>query len=159
MAVRREIVDIFLHSYNYLLPHDWFMNLIASADRKCAFLNVALTDYRQHGNNAIGANTSPAAGIFKKTRMVRINDYLARNDAIQRVIDITGINSDEILKEVVKLNTEMIDFYKKPNPLKLIRLRKKTLYFQLAKKKVQMWEVLVSFGMDKVIIKILKERN
>lgn len=91
--------------------------------------------------------------------MVRINDYLARNDAIQRVIDITGINSDEILKEVVKLNTEMIDFYKKPNPLKLIRLRKKTLYFQLAKKKVQMWEVLVSFGMDKVIIKILKERN
>lgn len=53
----------------------------------------------------------------------------------------------------------MIDFYKKPNPLKLIRLRKKTLYFQLAKKKVQMWEVLVSFGMDKVIIKILKERN
>lgn len=159
MAVRREIVDIFLHSYNYLLPHDWFMNLIASADRKCAFLNVALTDYRQHGNNAIGANTSPAAGILKKTRMVRINDYLARNDAIQRVIDITGINSDEILKEVVKLNTEMIDFYKKPNPLKLIRLRKKTLYFQLAKKKVQMWEVLVSFGMDKVIIKILKERN
>ena len=135
------------------------MNLIASADRKCAFLNVALTDYRQHGNNAIGANTSPAAGILKKTRMVRINDYLARNDAIQRVIDITGINSDEILKEVVKLNTEMIDFYKKPNPLKLIRLRKKTLYFQLAKKKVQMWEVLVSFGMDKVIIKILKERN
>ena len=159
MAVRWEIVDIFLHSYNYLLPHDWFMNLIASADRKCAFLNVALTDYRQHGNNAIGANTSPAAGILKKTRMVRINDYLARNDAIQRVIDITGINSDEILKEVVKLNTEMIDFYKKPNPLKLIRLRKKTLYFQLAKKKVQMWEVLVSFGMDKVIIKILKERN
>lgn len=89
--------------------------------------------------------------------MVRINDYLARNDAIQRVIDITGINSDEILKEVVKLNTEMIDFYKKPNPLKLIRLRKNIVFSISKEKGTNVGSP--SFGMDKVIIKILKERN
>lgn len=159
MAVKREIVDIFLRSYDYQLPHDWFLNLIAAAYGGCAFLNVALTEYRQHGNNVIGANTSPIAGIIKKSRMVRLNDYLSRNSAIQRIIDFIGIKPDQYLKEVVKLNDDMIDFYRKPNPIKLIRLRKKALYFQLSKKKVQMWEIIVSFRLDWVIIKLLKRRR
>lgn len=158
MAVRREIIDIFLRSYDYQLPHDWFINLIASAYGGCAFLNVALIDYRQHGNNAIGANTSMVTGILNKTRTIRIEDYQFRNDAIQKIINVTGIKPNESIEKVIKLNNEMIDFYKKPNFIKLYRLRKNPLYFQLAKKKVQMWELLVSFGLDIKILKYLKRR-
>lgn len=156
MAVRREIINILLLSYNYKLPHDWFMNLIASALGGCAFLNVVLTDYRQHENNVIGVNTSLTTGILKKTRRVRSDDYFFRNDAIQRIINVMGIDMDECVREVVKLNTDMIDFYKRPSLIKLIRLRKKTLYFQLSKKKVRVWEIFVSLGLDKVMIKLLK---
>lgn len=157
MAVKREIIDIFLQCYNFRLPHDWFMNLIAAAYGGCAFLNTTLVDYRQHGSNAIGANTNPAVGILKKTRMIRIDDYSSRNSAIQCVTENVGVKIDERLRAVISLNGSMISFYEKPNPIKLIRLRLNPLYYQLAKKRVQIWEILVSFRLDKLIIDFVKK--
>lgn len=38
-----------------LLMHDWWIAMVASAFGKTAFLNEATIDYRQHGNNSVGA--------------------------------------------------------------------------------------------------------
>lgn len=157
MAIRKEIVDIFLRIYNFKLPHDWFINLIASAYGGCAYVNDALIDYRKHENNAIGASTSPIIGILNKNREIRIDDYISRNDSIKKVLNVININSYKELEQVMLLNDNMIDFYKKPNPIKLIKLRRNSLYFQLAKRKVQIWEILVSFGLDRIIIKLLEK--
>ncbi len=38
-----------------MLMHDWWLAILASAVGKIAFLNVPTIDYRQHGNNSVGA--------------------------------------------------------------------------------------------------------
>lgn len=38
-----------------ILMHDWWLALLASACGKISFLNESTIDYRQHGNNAVGA--------------------------------------------------------------------------------------------------------
>lgn len=35
--------------------HDWWLAILASVSGKCAFLNEATIDYRQHGSNSVGA--------------------------------------------------------------------------------------------------------
>ena len=49
-----------------MMMHDWWIALLASACGKAAFLNVATLDYRQHGNNSVGAKN------------VRSSSYLIR---------------------------------------------------------------------------------
>ena len=41
-----------------ILMHDWFLALLASACGHTGFLNEATIDYRQHGNNTVGAKNS-----------------------------------------------------------------------------------------------------
>lgn len=45
-----------------MLMHDWWLALIASVFGQTGFVNAATIDYRQHGNNVVGAKnvTSPA---------------------------------------------------------------------------------------------------
>ena len=56
MAVRREIVDLYLKNFSDELPHDWMLNVIAAMKKKCYYLNKALFYYRIHDNNTIGLN-------------------------------------------------------------------------------------------------------
>ena len=42
-----------------LFMHDWFIALTAASFGKIRFVSHALTRYRQHGGNAIGASTQP----------------------------------------------------------------------------------------------------
>ena len=41
-----------------ILMHDWFLALLASACGNIGFLKESTIDYRQHGNNAVGAKNS-----------------------------------------------------------------------------------------------------
>ena len=50
-----------------ILMHDWWLALIAAALGTTGYLNEATIDYRQHGNNAVGAKNSRSLRyIFNK---------------------------------------------------------------------------------------------
>ena len=54
MCIRRGLIEEFLASYNYALPHDYFINLLASLKNGCYFLNTPTIRYRIHDKNTIG---------------------------------------------------------------------------------------------------------
>ena len=54
MAVKKEILQLFVKSGTDYLPHDWQIALIASHGRSFYFLNEPLFRYRIHEKNTIG---------------------------------------------------------------------------------------------------------
>lgn len=54
MAIRREIIDLFLKDEMETLEHDWSLSLIASLKKGCYFYNESLIKYRIHTDNEIG---------------------------------------------------------------------------------------------------------
>ena len=152
MAFKSCLKDCFEKIYDYNMPHDWFLNMIAATLNGCAFLNETLVDYRCHSNNAIGADTNLIKGIKDKTREFRVNDYQARISSAKNIMNYYNISS----KIDFSLLLKVIDFYKKPSPLKLIKLYQTDGYLELSRRKVRLWEVIVSFNFDQWIRKFLK---
>ena len=58
MLLNRPLADLVIHYGNpeKMFMHDWFIAMTAAAFGKVVFIPEALTRYRQHGNNAIGAS-------------------------------------------------------------------------------------------------------
>lgn len=57
MCFTREICDKYCNmDYEYELPHDWLIALIASVDNGYYHLNTSLINYRIHISNAIGVS-------------------------------------------------------------------------------------------------------
>ena len=59
--------------------HDWFIALTAAAFGRIAFVSRPLTRYRQHGNNAVGADSQ---GLFVRGLFVLRN----RKEAKRRIL-------------------------------------------------------------------------
>lgn len=57
MAVRRELVDLFIQTTKGIQPHDWELNILACLKGGLYFYNKKLTRYRIHGENEIGMTT------------------------------------------------------------------------------------------------------
>ena len=71
-----------------ILMHDWWLALTASALGTIGFLNEATIDYRQHGNNTVGAkNTKSPAYILKKIR----------NDGVRKAMEQTYNQAETFL--------------------------------------------------------------
>lgn len=62
-----------------MLMHDWWLALLASACGSIGFLNEATIDYRQHGNNSVGAKDvrSPAY-LLHRLRSQKMRDAMSR---------------------------------------------------------------------------------
>ncbi len=57
MCLTREICDKYCNmDYEYELPHDWLIALIASVDNGYYHLNTSLINYRIHSSNTIGVS-------------------------------------------------------------------------------------------------------
>lgn len=57
MCFTREICDKYCNmDYEYELPHDWLIALIASVDNGYYHLNTSLINYRIHSSNGIGVS-------------------------------------------------------------------------------------------------------
>jgi glycosyltransferase involved in cell wall biosynthesis len=70
--------------------HDEWLGLIAALRGGLAFNARALTDYRQHGNNQIGANKTDVAmaqSRLRETRQSFFDKKAMRNEAIQNLVD------------------------------------------------------------------------
>lgn len=72
-----------------ILMHDWWLALIASAMGTAGFLNEATIDYRQHGNNTVGAKDAKSpAYILKKIR----------NDGVRKAMEQTYHQAEVFLQ-------------------------------------------------------------
>lgn len=57
--------------------HDWYLALLASAAGKIGFVEEATIDYRQHGNNAVGAkNVRSPAYLWNRLRSQKMRQGL-----------------------------------------------------------------------------------
>ena len=71
-----------------ILMHDWWLALIGAAMGTVGFLNQATIDYRQHGNNTVGAkDTKSASYILKKIR----------NDGVRKAMEDTYAQAEVFL--------------------------------------------------------------
>ena len=73
-----------------MMMHDWWIALLASCCGKVAFLPEATIDYRQHGDNAVGAkNVRSVSFLWKRlrSRQMRrsIGDAIRQADAFAQV--------------------------------------------------------------------------
>ena len=65
MCFTREICDKYCNmDYEYELPHDWLIALIASVDNGYYHLNTSLINYRIHISNAIGVSKAKILRII-----------------------------------------------------------------------------------------------
>ena len=72
-----------------ILMHDWWLALIGASMGTVGFLNQATIDYRQHGNNAVGAkDTKSLAYILKKIR----------NDGVRKAMEDTYAQAEVFLE-------------------------------------------------------------
>jgi len=90
MMLNRELAELACNHLpqGEILMHDWWLALIAAAMGTTGYLNEATIDYRQHGNNVVGAkNTRSAAYILKKIKNDGIRTAMAQTYAQAKVFD------------------------------------------------------------------------
>ena len=75
-----------------MLMHDWWLAILAAAVGKIAFLNTPTIDYRQHGNNSVGAKNvySPSyllARLKGKSMKKAMQNAAKQSGAFLKVFD------------------------------------------------------------------------
>lgn len=92
-----------------ILMHDWYLALIAAAMGTTGYLDEATIDYRQHGNNVVGAkNTRSAAYILKKIRNDGVRSAMAQTYAQAKVFeDCFGAMLDSKTRQTVQTYAAM----------------------------------------------------
>ena len=79
-----------------ILMHDWWLAMIGAAMGKTGFWNEATIDYRQHGNNTVGAkDTKSISYILKKIR----------NDGVRKAMEQTYGQAEVFLNAFGELMT------------------------------------------------------
>ena len=166
MVITKELNRQFIESYKYKLPHDWHMNLLASADSGCCFLNEPLIKYRRHGNNAIGANTGLRKGISSRTREARVAGANAKLETYADLIQYLKLsrgrqNLDLTLHEKeTKQTLEYISkykaFFEAPSIFRLLKLYGYSAYKETNRRGVRFWNIAVALRLDSLIARIVK---
>lgn len=94
MAMRKEIKELYLKFFTEELPHDWVLNIIATMQKKCYYLNEVLFFYRIHDNNTIGLNENLT--IQKKNSLeVRTHDAKQAIKVLKLIKDIDDVFYNE----------------------------------------------------------------
>lgn len=86
-----------------ILMHDWWIALLAAACGSIGFLNEATIDYRQHGNNSVGAkNVRSLSYIWKRLKYRTIHQTLccAATQA-EAILNSYSDFLDEDMKQVI----------------------------------------------------------
>lgn len=158
MCITGKLNKQFLETYNFTMPHDWHMNLIASLFNGCCLINRDLIDYRLHGNNTIGATTGAGIreALKKFQRKEKIIEFTGRLDTFSILEKYFSINSSQI--DYVKAYTKArLNFYKHPNLWTLKKLRSYKEYWMTSKKRGQMFDMLVAIHLDWILYLIYGE--
>lgn len=86
-----------------MLMHDWWLALIAAACGKTGFVDEATIDYRQHGNNVVGAKNATSFTYILKRFLNNDSKEAIKNTFIQAktLYDTFGHLFDEEAKKVI----------------------------------------------------------
>lgn len=100
-----------------MMMHDWWIALLASCCGKTAFLPEATIDYRQHGNNAVGAKNVRSVGFLWK----RLTSHQMRRsirDAVRQAEAFAVVYDDVLSAEQKELigafsHTAKVGFFRR----------------------------------------------
>ena len=111
MMLNRALAELACHHLpkDNILMHDWWLALIAAALGTTGYLSEATIDYRQHGNNVVGAkNTRSAAYILKKIKNDGVRSAMAQTYAQAKVFeDCFGAMLDSKTRQTVQTYAAM----------------------------------------------------
>ena len=119
---------------NYVLIHDWLVHKIIAMFGKVYFDDTKTMQYRQHGNNVIGAQSNFKAKINRIKRFLFANDN-ARSNSAKALLKVYGSQVSGKNKELL----EMVANYTKDKKMKEKFLKEESfkiggisdLYFKL----------------------------
>lgn len=153
MCITKKIRDQFTVWYDYSLPHDWFLNLLAARTNGCGFLNEPLIQYRIHPQNTLGLSADPGSAAkmkkFEKNRQEKIKEF---SGLIQAFANITSHLAFEAGKKehAKKYLHARLNFYQKQNFTSLLKLRSFPEYYETATFKGRIWDIIIASHLKRV---------
>lgn len=115
MMINRSLAELVCRSVpdRGILMHDWWIGLLASACGRTGFLPVPTVDYRQHGNNAVGAK-NVRSGAYLWHRLTSKNMRRSLMDAAQQAEVFQNSYEDLLTAEQMVLLSAFVEAQKKP---------------------------------------------
>lgn len=155
MCLTKQIRDEFVSVYQGELPHDWFLNLLASSTDGCGFFNEPLVNYRMHSQNTLGVTVDPGAlgkvKKFESARQNKIKEFTGLIAAFDNISAHVKINGGKHLTNYLHAR---LDFYEHQNLKSLIKLRRFPEYHQTATFKGRLWDIIISLHLKDVFYKV-----
>lgn len=90
--------------------HDWWIGLVAGADKNIGYIEKPLIKYRQHGNNQIGYVTTKM--IYKFSSALRkhwINNHIQILEVLQKRRDVLNPDLENVIKEGIDYLKSILD--------------------------------------------------
>lgn len=158
MCFSKDIKDEFLETYDFTLPHDWHLNLLASIHGECFFMNKTLVNYRVHENNAIGTT---AKNNLKKY-ILNYNRKGRSEEARKLLITLNNLGitynfKDKDVVRAIKYVEARSNFYRQPSFAKYIKMKNFEEYKYNTNKKGRLWDLLAITGITDLALRIVKD--
>lgn len=159
MCITKKLQNQFIELYDFSLPHDWFLNLLASITDGCGFLNEPLIRYRVHPKNTLGLTEDPGSigkmKKFEEIRQEKIKEFTGLIVAFTRITDYFNFQGKD-KQHIKKYLYARLEFYKKQNLLNLLKLRSFPEYFATATFKGRIWDIIMACHLKKVFYRLVK---
>lgn len=156
MCVTKEIKDEFLETYNFVIAHDWYMNLLASLDNGCCFLNEDLIKYRIHQDNTLGVsikwNIKSKLNSFSDDFKTKLREFKELSEVFSNLNENYYIPKQQAL-ELESYLKARVAFLTNPKIQTLLLLRKFDEYKYSTTYRGRIWDVLVAIKLSKLISK------
>ncbi|MDN7146274.1 glycosyltransferase [Liquorilactobacillus mali] len=155
MCITKELRNQFITTYNFVLPHDWYMNLLASLNGNCCFVNMKLINYRIHQKNTIGLSTKwdirTKLNSYEEDRKKRIKKFAELSESFQNIVDNYELEEEEKVRLQGYLKARL-DFLITPNLYNLNKLRKFPEYLRSTTLRGKIWNLILSLHLDRFIL-------
>lgn len=134
MMINKELVDKLPYSAPFMVMHDWWITLAASAFGQVAFLNKPTLLYRQHGLNAVGAKKLSLFAYIR--RGVRLKNDLRREQALSFYKTYRdSLDCEKRRKLELFLNTPSLSWIHR----KIVFLRERFFWHGLLRNATKFW--------------------
>lgn len=113
--------DIHDEDLDKVRMHDSFIALFVAMYGKLNYIDEPLINYRQHGNNVVGASFKSRANVFSKIIQIK----KVKKDKKQQVVDfylMSKLHSNQILEENKQLVTTITNYVSQRNPIARIKI-------------------------------------
>ncbi len=154
MAITSEVKEKFIKTYDFGLPHDWFLNLMASLSNGCGYLNEELLNYRLHGENTLGISDDWSAtskiASFEKDRKNKIDEYQQLIQAFA-IFEAYFPENKRLTLQIKNYLELHLVFYKKAQIRTLLKLYTYSEYRETSTFRGKAWDLLVTFKLNKFL--------